>query len=100
MSGKAENIQEIKNALENKELFSLYFNGFTASIGSGDVLIVLKQQDVPVLILNVSHTVAKTLAVKLGEIMSTFEQRTGSIVMTTDDLRDKLIESGDDETND
>ena len=100
MSEKVDYLQEIKNAVESRELPTLYFNGFTATIGTGDVLIVLKQQNEPVLILNVSYTIAKTLAIKLGDIVTHFEQKTGNIIMTTDEIQSKLIESKDDDVKD
>lgn len=81
---------EIRKAMEDKELPSIYFNGFSITIGTGDVVLILKRNDRPVAILNTSHTVGKTVATKLGSIVAMFEQKMGNTIMTTDEIQAKL----------
>jgi hypothetical protein len=48
----------------------IYFNGFVSTMSSGDVLTVLERNGKPVVVLNMSYTVAKTLAISLGQLVS------------------------------
>jgi hypothetical protein len=57
----------------------------------GDVTIVLERNGIPVGTLNVSYTVAKTLAVKLGVTMSEFESKTGRSMLITDEVDAALL---------
>lgn len=81
---------EIQKAVENPELPRLYFNGFSTTLSTGDVLIVLKQNDRPVAILNASYTVTKTLAQKLSGVIAKLEDITSNSIMTTDDIEDAI----------
>lgn len=78
-------------ALSDPELPKLYCNGFIVSVGTGDVFFVLKLNETPVAILNVSYTVAKTLAQKLSSAIANLEDRTGNSIMTTDDVTTKML---------
>lgn len=64
----------------------IYFNGFVSAVGQGDILIVLQEDTKPVAVLHASHTVAKTLSLKVGEIIKTLEDRTGRPILTTDEI--------------
>lgn len=73
---------------------SLYFNGFSVALGVGDVIISLQQNGAPLMNLNASYTVAKTLAAALNDTIAILETRTGSNIMTTQDIAKNLsIES-------
>lgn len=88
---------EIENALNNKDLPHFYFNGFTNSVGTGDVLIILKRNNKPIAVLNMSYTIAKSLSVKLGETVKALEELTGNTIMTTDDILSKIKEGEHDQ---
>jgi hypothetical protein len=64
----------------------LYANGFTTSMTSADVVIVLEQNGAPQSTLNLSFTAAKTLVVKLGEIITRLEAATDRPMLTTDEV--------------
>ena len=81
---------EIEQAVKNKDLPHIYFNGFSNTITNSDMLLVFKQNDTPVAVLNASYTVAKTLAIKLGNMIAELEERTGNKIMTTDDIEAKI----------
>ena len=81
---------EVQNAINNNELPHLYCNGFTVTLTTSDVLLVLKLNDAPVAVLNTSYTVAKTLAGKLGNAIVILEDRTGNTIMTTEEVDTKL----------
>jgi hypothetical protein len=72
---------------------SFYFNGFANSIGTGDVSLVLTLDAKPVLTLNASYTVAKTLAIKLAQIIQILENTTGQSIMTVDQITGSLAKS-------
>ena len=74
----------IDSTLDNNDIPMIYFNGFITSLGSGDVLIILRRHDRAVAKLHVSYTVAKTLAEKLGGLIVRLESATGNTIMTTD----------------
>lgn len=94
MEDEKQQIEErIKNALEDKDIPGIYFNGFITSVGIGDVMVILQQANKPVAILNMSYTLAKTLAEKLGVAIANLEKESGNTIMTTDDI--KQIFSGD-----
>lgn len=79
--------EQIKNALADVEIPNIYFNGFINSVGMGDVMLVLTRSGKPVATLNMSYTLAKTLAEKLGGVVATIEQKSGNTIMTTDDIK-------------
>lgn len=89
---KSDLIDQIEQAVKSESLPNIYFNGFITSIGSGDILVILKRHNKPVAVLNTSYTVAKTLATKLGGAIENLEKKTGTIIMTTEDVTIKLGE--------
>ena|SRR5688572_26237371 len=93
MEEQEKNLQsQIMEALQDETLPVIYFNGFVNTIGSGDVLIILKRHEKPVAVLNVSYSVAKSMATKLGGIIASFEQKIGNVIMTTDEINQKIKE--------
>ena len=87
-------------ALEDDNIPTFYFNGFINSIGTGDVLIILRRHDKSIAKLHASYTVAKTLAEKLGALIARLEADTGNTIMTTDVVNEALsrAKDGDDGT--
>src|SRR3989304_6622316 len=75
----------IEKAVEDN-IETIYFNGFTNALGVGDVVILLQKNSKSVAILNTSYTVAKTLAIKLGEMISFLEDKTSQKMLTTDQI--------------
>jgi hypothetical protein len=89
-------VERLKQALDDAEIASVHFNGFTCSLGPGDVLIVLEQNGRPVQLLNASYTVAKTLAQKLSQLVAQLEDKTGNTIMTTEEVGKALGHEHDD----
>ncbi len=91
---KAEAIKklekELKSALKDPEIQKIYANGFSNAMGIGDIMILLKNSGKPIAVLNLSYTVAKTLSMKLGALISQLEDATGNAIMTTDDIKKSL----------
>jgi hypothetical protein len=63
----------------------IYINGFQIVLSNADTALVGLLDNQPVVKLNMSYTVAKSLVVKLGQMMATFEKAVGREIMTTDD---------------
>lgn len=84
-------------ALADNAVPTVYFNGFTNSLTSSDVLTVLELNGQPVMKLNMSYTIAKSLAVKLGLMVSRFEQDIKRDILTADDVNRLIAESGNDQ---
>jgi hypothetical protein len=68
----------------------IYFNGFVISISGSDVMTGLERNGKPVVILNMSYTIAKTLAISLGQIISQFEEGVERNMLTTHDVERAL----------
>ena len=73
-------------AAKDPAVAKMYVNGFVNSLGSGDTAILLKQNDQPVALLNMSYTMAKTLAQKLTGLIEALEKGMKTQIMTTDDI--------------
>lgn len=80
---------ELEKSIE-VDIPHLYFNGFSLTLGAGDVVMVLLRQGRQVGVLNMSYTMAKTLAEKMGHLVELLEKRTGQKIMTTDFIAEKL----------
>ena len=87
-------IKQLEEALKNPEIQKIYVNGFVNVIGNGDIMILLKNSEKSIAVLSLSYTVAKTLSIKLGDLISRLEERTGNTIMTTDDV-DRLMRKGE-----
>lgn len=89
---------QLRQALEDPSIPKMYFNGFINVIGTADIIIVIKQNDRPIALLNTSYTVAKTLVEKLGKTISSLETQTGNTIMTTDYIEMRMVEDNVKET--
>lgn len=72
---------------------TLYFNGFSMALSTGDVVITLLLQGRPIQTLNVSYTVAKTLATALSAAIEQLEKRTNQPIMTVQTVNEALKKS-------
>lgn len=89
--------EQLQESIKDADIPRLYFNGFTVSVGAPDAIIVLTQNEKPVLILNASHIIAKTLAEKLGGVISGFEDKVEQRVLTTDLINEIVGFDGENE---
>jgi hypothetical protein len=69
----------------------IYFNGFLISVTPHDVTIVLQNNNQPVVFLNTSHIIAKTLVEKLQELIKNFENDTDTHVSTLDEIEKNIL---------
>jgi hypothetical protein len=87
-------VEILDNIIKDSDIPKYYSNGFITSIGNGDALIIFQQNGITIASLNLSYTVAKTLSLKLGEIIKKIENGTGNAIMITADM-DKVIQNID-----
>lgn len=80
---------EFTEATANDALPNIYFNGFVAGISDGDIVVMLRKNNKPIGILNMSFTVAKSLSQSLGTSIAELEKSTGQDIMTTQVVREK-----------
>ena len=86
--------KKLNEALKDPEVQRIYANGFVNALGVGDVMILLQNSKKPIAVLSLSYTVAKTLSIKLGALISQLENSTGNTIMTTDDIEKSLSKRG------
>jgi len=87
----------IDSAISDSEIPKIYANGFATAVGNGDSLIMLQLNRMPVAVLNLSFTVAKTLALKLGNLIKEVEDKANTVILTTDDFSEKFATKDDGE---
>ena len=77
---------EIQEAISNEKVPNLYANSFSFLLGTGDIVILFKNSFKPIATLNLSYTGAKSLAIKLNEMITYLESKTGNKIMSTDEI--------------
>lgn len=93
-----ERFDQIQTIIESDEIPKEYFNGFSLTIGSGDVILILMRNNKPIRTLQASYTVAKTLAQGLTSAMLALEEITGNEIMTTHFIEEKLKAGANDKS--
>ncbi|MGE0532744.1 MAG: hypothetical protein AB7P35_15650 [Hyphomonadaceae bacterium] len=64
----------------------VYINGFNTVVTNSDIVLVGERTGQPAVVLNLSYTMAKTLALALTNAVSVIEEKAGREIMTTIDL--------------
>lgn len=85
--------EKIRSALASRDIPHLYANGFANVLSSADVVTVLERHNVPVAVLSMSYTTAKSLAEKLSQLITSFEQASEQTILTTDVVDQALSQS-------
>ena len=93
MDDKLEQLQNdtLVAAVNDDAVKDIYFNGFQAATGNGDILLILNRNNKAAYKVNLSFTMAKTLSEKLGFIIAEIERQAESRIMTTDDINEKMV---------
>ena len=73
-------------AVKDPDIPKLYANGFVMGVGKGDIMITFQRNAQVIAVLNLSFTVAKTLALKLGGVINEAEDKAQTQILTTDDF--------------
>ncbi len=74
----------IDGAMKNPNIPHLYTNAVALAASNGDYCLVVLQNGQPTATLNMSFTVAKSLSVALGQMISNLELIMGQEIMTMD----------------
>lgn len=88
----------LEQAFGDPNIPKIYANGFDIALGTGDMVVVLKNCDKPVAVLNLSYTLAKTLSIKTQGLIRHLEKSSGNVIMTTDEITKALSGAHKDET--
>jgi hypothetical protein len=78
--------KQIEQALSDPDIPKLYGNSFTLALGLGDVTILMLNGPKPVALFNLSFSMAKTLSLKLQDLIGLLESKSGQFIMTSDDV--------------
>ncbi|MBF0320633.1 MAG: hypothetical protein HQL01_12610 [Nitrospirae bacterium] len=79
-----------KKASESGDVPKIYFNHPVVFYNPGDISMLLQMNGSPVAVINMSFTVAKTVAAHLGSVIAGVEEKTGNKIMTIDDIATAL----------
>lgn len=90
-----ENTQ-ILNTLSNEQVPELYANGYNISSSASDIVLVLLRNGRTVQTINISFTLAKTLAIGLNDVVQHIEKKANMDIKTTHDIAKSLEESNND----
>lgn len=85
---------DLKKIINAEEIPKIYVNGFATFRGNSDIGIAFQCNGKTNLVINMSFTLAKTLAEKLGEMIDDFEEITETKIMTTDVVDVKVQQKG------
>jgi hypothetical protein len=85
----------VDSAMDDPAVPKLYCNGFVNSLTNGDMVIGLMRNGRPVAIINLSYTMAKSLAEKVGELITQLEHKSGHNIMSSDEAARYLIGEND-----
>ena len=95
MTDPAQEAEErFKDALLSSEVPHLFCTGFMNAVTNSDIVVFFEASGRPVATLNLSFTMAKTLAKRLNETIVGLEEASGQRIMTTDEI-DKALRGKD-----
>jgi hypothetical protein len=80
--------------IQKPEMPKLYINGFSVGSSLSDIFVIAQTAGTPVALLLMSFTTAKTLAQQLNHLIIEFERVTGQTLLTMDDIKRAVSESG------
>ncbi|MBC8180358.1 hypothetical protein H8E88_04460 [candidate division KSB1 bacterium] len=76
-----------EEAMQDFDVPKIYSNGFISGLSQNDVTILLQLNSKPAAVMNLSYTTAKTLSVTLAKLIKDLEEKTGNIIMVTQDVK-------------
>jgi hypothetical protein len=84
----------LKAAIEDPEIPKLYANSFGVALTNADIIIVFQRFGPrPVAVVNLSYTLAKTLAQRLGALVSHFETEIAKQNILTTERIDEAVKN-------
>jgi hypothetical protein len=91
-AASAEAVEHQSNPPPPVDGRAIYFNGFSVAIAVGDVAIPIYRNGMHFATLNVSYSIAKSLAESLTTLIAQLEKATGNHIMTVDEVH-KAVKS-------
>ena len=85
-------VEQVMTVVQSGAVPECYANAFIIGMSTGDVQIVCQRGSRPVMALNMSFTVAKSLASNLSQLVSELEKKSGREFLTTDDVANLMKE--------
>lgn len=90
MTNSAKKAAEQFEELLTDEVPVVYANGFSIRLTNADVVLVLALSNRPIQQIHLSYTLAKTLHIKLADVVDKFETAVGKKMLTTDQVDESL----------
>jgi len=85
-------LESISKAIENPDVPKIYANSFSCALGTSDIAILLNNGSKNVGVLSLSFTSAKSLSIKLQQLISHLETASDNKIMTSDEIHKYLIQ--------
>ncbi len=82
---------DLLDVLRDPSVTKLYVNGLTLGISLSDVFMIVNSGPVPVAVIQMSLTTAKTMMVSLVETIRNFEEQTGQPLLTMQDINERCF---------
>lgn len=105
--GDEEQVEELsaderiaRAAIADPSVSKIYTNGFVVGVSHSDVFVVLQSSVTSVAVLQMSYSLAKSLAATLGQSIRDFEAAIGQEIFTIQQIREKAMKSEVEEKGD
>jgi hypothetical protein len=86
----SQEVRQIESTLLSPLIPKLYANGFVCGQTLSDAFIVLQLNGLPISVLNLSLSSAKSLMSDLEKMVADYEHRTETEILTMAEVKDKL----------
>lgn len=85
-----QQLQQINVVLQDPSVPKFYMNGMTVGRSVSDMFVVMMHMGAPMGVLAMSFITAKTLINNLQKSLNEFEEKTGQVFLTMDEIQKKL----------
>lgn len=85
-----QEVAQIQNAILSPLIPKLYANGFVCGQTLSDAFIVLQLNGLPISVLNLSLSSAKSLMNDLEKMVADYEQRTETAILTIAEVKNRM----------
>lgn len=92
MTNQPEHVNILEKARQLPRKKQHYVNGFALNVSPADCTIVLLTHNEPVAYVSTSHTIARTLAAQLTDLLDDVEKRTQQPIKRLEELRNLMEE--------
>lgn len=89
----SDHVRVIQQGLELPDEKQIYFNGYSVLIAGVDISLALRKNDKTLALLNVPHSVAKSLAITLLDLLDDFEKKSGHAIPTLAEIESNIVKN-------